>query len=168
MQGFETLTPDELHLLEDTPALITVLIGGADGDLDREERTWSERLLRSRTYNKPAALNEYYSHVAEQFWAKIHAFMVEMPKETAQRNALIVQKLEPVSAILEKLEPTIAYGLYKGFRTLAEETAKSSGGFLRIGAIGEAELEWMHLPMLTPVAAPANWQENIEEEEEEG
>lgn len=157
MKHFESLSAEELALLEDAPALITILVGGADGELDREERTWSERLIRSRTYNKPSELNEFYMHVAEQFWAKMNSFMNELPQSVAERSAILEDRLKKVNPILAKLSPEIAYQLYKGSLALAQETAKSSGGFLRIGAVNNMEKNWMELPMIKPIPQPENW-----------
>jgi hypothetical protein len=50
---------------------------------------------------------------------------------------------------------------------LAEETAKASGGFLRIGAIAPEEEVWMSLPMLTPIAAPAHDPSESKEEDQD-
>jgi hypothetical protein len=154
IEGFNHLTAEEFDTLVDAPALITILIAGSDGELDQEERTWSERLLRSRTYNTPKDLNEFYRVVSEIFWVKLNGYMNEFPEEPAARNPIIVEHLARINPILAKLSPEIAHGLYHGFVKLAEETAKASGGFLRIGAISPEEALWIDLPMLTPVPAP--------------
>lgn len=154
LTGFEQLTKEEIDTLVAAPALITILVGAADGELDREERVWSERLLRSRTYNNPKALNEFYRVVVEGFWVKVHSEMAHLPQDTDQRNAEISARLEKLNPILAKIDLPLAADLYKGFRGLAEETAEASGGFLRIGAISAAEAKWIKLPMLTPIAAP--------------
>jgi hypothetical protein len=156
IEGFSHLTAEEFDALVDAPALITILIAGADGELDQEERTWSERLLRSRTYNTPKDLNEFYRVVSEIFWVKLNGLMNEFPDAPAQRNPLIAEQLTKLNPILAKLDAEIAYDLYHGFVKLAEETAKASGGFLRIGAISPEEEVWMSLPMLTPIQAPAH------------
>jgi hypothetical protein len=156
ISGFEALSKAEIDALVEAPALITVLVGAADGELDREERTWSERLLRSRTYNNPRELNEFYRVVVESFWVRVQAEMAHLPSDVAQRNAEISERLARLNPILAKLEPRLAADLYKGFMGLAEETAEASGGFLRIGAISKTEAQWVKLPMLDPIAAPAN------------
>ena len=122
--------------------------------LDREERTWSERLLRSRTYNNPKVLNDYYRVVVETFWVRMQSEMAHLPRDVEARNLEISARLAQLNPILARLDRRLAADLYKGFVGLAEETAKSSGGFLRIGAIGTEENEWIKLPMLAPVVAP--------------
>lgn len=151
LTGFENLTKEEIDALVEAPALITILIGAADGELDKEERVWSERLLRTRTYNNPKALNEFYRVVVEGFWVKVHSEMAHLPTDPEIRNTEISKRLEGINPILAKLDIQLAADLYKGFLGLAEETAEASGGFLRIGAISAVEARWVKLPMLTPV-----------------
>lgn len=164
--GFDQLSKEEIDALVDAPALITILVGAADGDLDREERTWSERLLRSRTYNNPKTLNEFYRVVVEGFWMKVHSEMAHLPEDPAARNAEISTRLARINPVLAKLDLQLAADLYKGFLGLAEETAEASGGFLRIGAISAEEARWVKLPMITPIIAPKKKEEDDEWEDE--
>lgn len=166
IEGFRHLEAEEFDALVDAPALITILVGAADGDLDKEERSWSEHLMRARAYNKPKELNEFYRVVSEIFWVKLNSFMAELPRDTEERCRLISERLKAVNAILAKLDPQVAADLYKGFRGLAEETAKASGGFLRIGAISPEEARWIKLPMLTPVAMPKPPAKEMDEADE--
>lgn len=163
LTGFEQLTKEEIDALIEAPALVTILIGAADGELDREERVWSERLLRTRTYNNPKALNEFYRVVVEGFWVKVHSEMAHLPEDAEQRNAEISTRLERLNPILAKIDVHLAADLYKGFLGLAEETAEASGGFLRMGAISAVEARWVKLPMLTPVVRPPAQEEETEQ-----
>ena len=166
LEHFRQLSTAELDALTEAPVLITILVGTADGHLDREERTWSERLLRSRTYNNPKALNEFYRIVSNGFLEKVDTKLAELPADTERRCQDVAHQLGKINPILAKLDPQIAADLYKGFLALAEETAESSGGFLRIGAISAVEAQWVKLPMLDPIAAPPKPTE--EEAEEDG
>lgn len=165
LEGFQHLTGEEIDALVQAPVLITILVGGADGELDREERVWTERLLRARTYANPNLVNDYYRVVAEDFLTKLETALSELPGDTEERNAQIAEKLGALNPVLAKLDTSLAAALYKSFISLAEETAKASGGFLRIGAISAAEHQWIKLPMLTPVLAPVGEIREAEEED---
>ena len=154
MEGFRQLTPDELDALTDASVLITILVGTADGNLDREERTWSERLMRVRTYNHPKVLNDFYRIVSNSFLEKVDARLAELPTETERRSQEVARRLAQLNPVLAKLDPQIGADLYKGFIGLAAETAAASGGFLRIGAVSSVEEQWVNLPMITPIVAP--------------
>ena len=166
IDGFQNLSKEEIDALVEAPALITVLIGTADGELDSEERNWSERLLRSRTYNNPRELNEFYRVVSEGFWAKVQSEMTHLPNDATARNKEISDRLAKLNPILAKLDVELAADIYKGFIGLAEETAKASGGFLRIGAISAEESKWIKLPMLTPFVVARKHAEEEDESEE--
>lgn len=165
IEGFQNLTNAEIDTLVEAPVLVVVLVGAADDKLDREERTWSERLLRSRTYNKPKELNEFYRVVVENFWEKVQGEIARLPDEVEIRNKNLRERLARLNPILAKLDLELAADLYKGFAGLAEETAKASGGFLRIGAISREESKWVDLPMLTPIIAPKKEEDKDEWEE---
>lgn len=167
LEGFQHLSGAEMDALVQAPVLITILVGGADGELDRQERTWTERLMRARTYAKPALDNEYYRVVAEGFLEKIEKTIESLPADTEARNLLIAEKLGALNLILAKLDIHLAASLYKSYLSLARETAKASGGFLRIGAISAAEHQWIDLPMLTPISLPPGEEEVYSEEEED-
>ncbi len=167
IDGFEHLEADEFDILLDAPALITILVGAADGDLDREERHWSERLLRTRTYNRPKELNEFYRVVVEGFWVKVNGFMAELPTNTEARCQDISRRLERLNTVFPKIDIQLAADLYKGFIALARETAEASGGFLRLGAVSVEEKQWIDLPMLTPVYLPKSARELHDDWEDE-
>ena len=151
LEGFQHLSGEEIDALIQAPALITVLIGAADGKLDREERGWSERLMQARTYSKPHLVNEFYRIAAENFGDKLDQILDDFPSDTDARNEEIAIRLGALNPILAKLDAHLGATLYKSFVVLAKETAKASGGFLRIGSVSAAEHKWMKLPMLTPV-----------------
>lgn len=165
IEGFQSLSKEEIDALVEAPALITVLVGGADGELDSEERTWSERLLRSRTYNNPKDLNEFYRVVVEGFWVKVQSEIAHLPADVKTRNSELSDRLAKLNPILAKLDVELAADLYRGFVGLAEETAKASGGFLRIGAVGAEESKWIKLSMLTPIVGAKKQAEEDEEKD---
>lgn len=151
LEGFQHLSTEELDALVAAPVLITALVGGADGEIDREERNWSERLMRARTYSQPHLIQEYYRVVADGFLDKLDKLMDTMPENVEERGAELSRKIENLNPVLAKLDPDLASTLYKSFVVLAKETAKASGGFLRIGAVSAAEHQWVSLPMLEPI-----------------
>ena len=107
--------------------------------------------MQARTYSKPQLVNEFYRIVADGFLEKLDEIMDDFPSEVDARNEQIALRIAALNPILAKLDTHLAATLYKSFIVLAQETAKASGGFLRIGSVSAAEHKWMKLPMLTPV-----------------
>ncbi len=153
MDIFSNLTKEEIEALKAAPALVTILVGAADGQLDGEERSWSERLIRTRTYAGQADLQEFYRSISEGFWVRIQHEMSTLPSDVETRSTVLSDRLTQLNPILAKLDTELARSLYKGLLGLAEETAKASGGFLRIGAVSSEEHEWVKLPMIEAIEA---------------
>ena len=166
IDGFENLNKQEWQQLLDAPVQIAVLIGAADGVLDREEMRWSDKMMESRSYAGVKMLRAYYDAANDGFYDRMKSTLADMPKDTTERNERLSEQLAHLNAIFSKLDPVLAGQLYKSYLGLAEETARASGGFLRIGAVSAAEHLWVKLPMITPVEVIALPAEPEEEEEE--
>lgn len=154
MEVFSQLNADEQAVLLNAPVWTAILIGAADGKMDAEERSWSAKLMHTRSYAGLDELKDYYKEVFERFDAKLDEELGFLPADAASRESILSENLEKLNEIYPKLAPEIAYTLYKGLLGLAEETAKASGGFLRIGAVSAAEYELVKLPMIAPVENP--------------
>jgi hypothetical protein len=172
--AFPELSAAENEQLNQAPALIAVLIGGADGKLDEQERIWAEKIITSRAYAKPESLQPYYKGVAVGFWNRVSELFTNYPKEIDARNLLISNQLAKLNPVLEKLDQKTGAAIYRSYKILADEVAKSSGGFLRFGAVSAAEDKWVGLPMLTEIHAPelkieldADWEKEDADREAE-
>lgn len=166
LEGFQHLSTEEIDALIAAPVQITALIGAADGEIDREERNWSERLMRARSYSQPHLIQEYYRIVADGFLDKLDNLMAELPDGVEERSQELAARIEKLDPILAKLDNQLAATLYKSYVVLAKETAKASGGFLRIGAVSAAEHQWVKLPMLTPILVEGENPNTVWEEED--
>jgi hypothetical protein len=165
LKGFEHLTPAELDALLQAPALVAVLVGTADGELDREERRWSARLMEAKSYARPKIINDFFQVVANNFTANLTQALADFPNPV-NRAELIEERLRDLNPILAKLDLALSGNLYKSLVGLAHETAKASGGILRFGAISSAEARWINLPMLTPIEPPETDPDDEEDDEE--
>jgi len=158
IQEFAGLTAEESQALVDAVPLITILIAGADGNIDAKEREWATKLTEIRGYAHPDSLQEYYQAVGDQYGEKLNHLIDSLPKDVNERTKLISEKLSSLNASLAKLDINYAYNLYKSLTSFAEHVAKASGGFLRFATVSKEEAKLINLPMINP----------IEIEEEEG
>jgi len=150
-QVFEALSSDENRLLIETPALVTILVAGADGVIDEQELNWAEKLTHIRSYAQPEELNHYYEAVEAQFDDTLGSYMESLPKDQSKRETEISSKLSKLNHALSCLDNPTAYQLYLSFVSFAKHIAKASGGFLRFGSISRDEKKWIGLPMITPI-----------------
>ena len=151
---FQALNEEESSLLVDAIPLVTVLIAGADGKIDQKEKSWGAKMTKIRSYSHPDSLNDLYKRAEENYAEKLETLIDDLPTDVDQRTAAISEQLSGLNALFAKLDPTVAYKLYMSLTSFAEHVAKSSGGFLRIGAIGPEEKKLIGLPMLTPIENP--------------
>lgn len=150
-QDLRHLSSEEVTLLKDAHAYITVLIAGADGKIDPNELSWAEKIAQIRTFTGDERLNEFHDAVNSEIAARIKALIAELPSDTEVRNAIISEKLAQLNPILSSLDPSIGSYLYKGYVSFASRIAKASGGILSFFSIGPEERKWIGLPMLTAI-----------------
>lgn len=158
-QVFSELTSDDNKLLLDTPALVTILVAGADGVIDEQELNWAEKLTHIRSYARPKELNHYYEVVEAHFDTSLESFMKSLPKDQKTRETHISDKLKMLNHVLSCLDNRTAFRLYESFTSFAKHIAKASGGFLRFGSISKDEKKWIGLSMIDPII--------LEEEDDE-
>lgn len=156
IQAFAGLSQEEQQKLVDAIAQITILIAGADGNIDNEETEWAEKLTKIRSYASDELLNEYYLQVGDQFEKTLSSLINDLPDNTSNRNSLLSDILAGVNAPLSKLDPKYAAHLYKSYVSFAEHVAKASGGVMRFFSVSSDEKKWMNLPMINAIEMPVD------------
>ncbi|MCO6486039.1 MAG: hypothetical protein J5I41_09735 [Saprospiraceae bacterium] len=150
----DQLDENELNLLASAIPRIAILVGGADGDFDSNERAWAEKLVHIRSFNSPSGLEELYDLANTQFTDHMEELFGSYPSQPRDRNEQIARELAPINDILAKLDPSLSWMTYKSLRSFAWHIARTSGGFLGFGSISQEEEYWVGLPFLRKVEAP--------------
>lgn len=145
---FSKLTEAEKQHMVDAIPLITILVAGADGNMDDNELEWAEKITKIRSYDHASKLNDYFKLVSDHFATRINEMVIRLPKDTAERTQVISEELAKLNPILHKLGAYDAAIYYKNFRTFAEHVAEASGGILGFASVGPEEEKVVHLPML--------------------
>jgi hypothetical protein len=148
---FAHLSDQEFEKLKSAISEITVLIAGADGNIDEEETSWAKKITEIRTYKMHANLLPYYQEVGKTFANDLEKLIAELPEDTMERQNKLVSSLSGLNAILSKLEQKTGAKLYESFKSFATHVAKASGGFLGFLTIDAAEKELIELPMINPI-----------------
>ena len=154
----EQLLPAEFEKLVGALPRIAILIAGADGNFDENEKEWAEKLTHIRSYNHPPELEGLYEAANEVFTDQMSVLTDSYPEDVNTRNQQISAELDELNEILAKLNPKTGSSVYQSLTSYAKHIARSSGGFLGFGSISSAEAKWVELPMIQPV-------EDISEEE---
>ena len=154
MEYLENLNEQEIDQLTDAVSYVTILIAGADGNIDSEETAWANKLTKIRGYASADALQGFYDKVGTNFSERLTYLIGALPDETNARTAAISTEMEKLNPILAKLDQRMGHALYASFTSFAKHVAESSGGFFRFGTISKEEAALIDLPMLTPIEEP--------------
>ena len=82
-----------------------------------------------------------------------------MSTEVDKRTSEISSLLEELNPILSTIDETVAYHLYKSYKSFAKHVAKASGGLFGFFSIGPEEKALLGLPMLDPISKPEGYDE---------
>ena len=148
MKAFADLTPNEEELLLKTPILICILIGGADGTIDKKEIRETVETSKRRMKKASPDLLDFYEFVVTDFEDKLKLMLQNYPKDAMARNKIIEGELAEINSILPKVSLNFAKDLYLSFKEVSMNIAKSSGGILGINSVGEEENKYVDLLMI--------------------
>ena len=151
---FKNLTQQEINTIIDAPALVTILIAGAEGKIDEKEIDWGKYVVHFRVSEyESSSMMRVYKEVDKVFDDSVKQFMDGLPKDTDERSAVITGKLSGLNDIFKKVDKTFAKEFYDSLRSLAKQVAKSSGGIWGYGSISPQEQKYLELEM---IEAPAD------------
>lgn len=142
------LTAEEKETLFNMPLYVTLLIAGADDNIDKAEISRAIELAElNKKFSRPD-LHDYYKIASEDFADKLNEMMNELPATREKRMIFLVEELEKLNSILPKLEREFAIDLYASAKSLAKKIAESSGGILGYMTIGYEEAQLISLEMI--------------------
>lgn len=141
---FSSLRDDEVELMYEVPALVALLIAGADGKIDSKElKTAAKIVAEPRDFWNP-----YFLEVAERMPIFLERWTVEASKDMSSTMARITIALRQLNRILSKLDMKDSVRFYAFLLQLSEKVAAASGGILSFNKISREEAELMKLPMI--------------------
>jgi hypothetical protein len=154
LKEFKDLAPEEATLMMDAIPLVTILVAGADGEMDEVELAEAKRIVDIRSFDTGGQLHDFYELLEQPLAGRIVELAKELPHDVTERQKAISERLAGLNNILPKLRQPLNYLYYSSFRSFAKHIAKSSGGFLRFMTVSPEEAEVVNLPMISPVEKP--------------
>lgn len=148
IKEFKNLDEQEQALLLKAPALVTILIAGADDHIDEKELAIAEKISKFRKISGDTALMHYYEFVHDSISDQLATMITSLPDKTAERNDHIAKELSAINSIYPKLNKHFAISHYKSLKSLAKNVAEASGGVVGFFSIGSEEKKLIGLPML--------------------
>ncbi len=148
IQEFENLNDTEKAIMYEAPALVTVLIAGADNKIDKHEVKKALSLAELKTYRSRKVLRQYYQEVFKVFEKQFLDLVMELPETAEERNPLIEEKLRRINFIFPKLDKRFAQQFYASLLDFAKNVAQASGGVLGYFTISAEENRFVGLRMI--------------------
>ncbi len=147
---FSTVNEEEKKLLLDAPVIVTYLIGGADDNLDENEKQKSNHLVHIRAATGDPILFDFYKEIEATFAVKLNGFTAKYGNlQVNERTRVLVEELTKLNDILPKLNDIYARAYLKSLRSLAYAIAEVSGGFFGFLDISYEEKHLTALEMIT-------------------
>ena len=141
---FKNLNEEESSLMLMAPALVTLLIAGAEGTVDQKETDWATKITHMRAGNS-TILQDYFQEVEQNFTDMLHELIIAMPESTDERAEKINLELSKLNGILPKLNKDFAVEFYKSLLSLSKQVAQASGGVFGYGSISPEEKKFLDL-----------------------
>lgn len=145
---FNDLRDDEINSLLDAPIYVTILIAGADGDIDKKEIKKACEVSRAPRTGEQAQLIEYYNKVSSGFEDKIYQKLESLPNSVEKRTGAITNELRKLNFVLPKLNNHYSIHLVASLKDMALKVAKASGGVLGLLSVSKEEAELVELDMI--------------------
>ncbi len=140
------LSEEDQELLFQAPAVVTILIAGADKDIDKKEEIRARKLVNYRTFTSDLFLHDFYEEVHKRFDRSIKELLAAWSPETGQRA--MSNALADIGQVMARLPENHAEALKTSLRSLATKVAEADGGFLHMGGISREERELLDLKEL--------------------
>ncbi|QSE96719.1 hypothetical protein [Fulvivirga lutea] len=148
IEQFKVLSQEEVEVMLSAPLLVTVLIAGADNEIDNSEIKEAVSIAKLKQKKARLDLIEYYKEVGVDFEDKLKVMIQQFPSKAEERNPMIISELEKLNSILPKLDKKFAEEFYASIKDIAKKIAESSGGLLGYMAVGYEESKLIGLNMI--------------------
>ncbi len=151
LDNFRNLPAEHLETLKHSVSWITVLIAGADGELETKELAWAEKIAKIRTYAAEDQILDFFRAVGVDYSEVLAATVESSSKDKTERTQQLSEKLSQLNEVFPLLERNYAIVLYNSLLSFAKHVAKSSGGFLGFMTIDSEESKLIELPMINRI-----------------
>jgi hypothetical protein len=153
ISALKHLTSTEMELIYKAPILVSILIAGADGKIDRKEIEGAIRLAEKNTSAGGSEVSVLYQEIAQDFEDKLKILEQQYPYNAAQRNPLLVTELSQLNTLWPKVSSTFAHEFYQTLLNISHQIARSSGGMLGYKSVGSEEAQYVELTMVANPSA---------------
>lgn len=138
---FGDLTKEEQDLMFSAPALVSILIAGADDNIKEVELQVARDLAVYKSKTSEPYLRRFFEIASEDIGEKIDELIAELPGKASHRNPIIIKELKKINNILQRINFEFADQFYVALKDIARHVAESTGGILGYMSINNEEAE---------------------------
>lgn len=144
----KNLSESEIDLLKKIPAMVTILIAGADEEISKSELREAINLTKIKQSKARKDLLSYYKEIAPDFEKSLNQLLNSYPKEAEIRSKQIIEEIERLNDILKKVDRNWAHQFVDSMKDIAKKVAESAGGVFGYLSIGYEESKLIDLKMI--------------------
>lgn len=144
----ENLNSKEKDLVLNAPALVTILIAGADNQIDESEKAKAYKVVSVRAFSEKPDLKDIYGEISLDFDQQLDQIINTLPSNKEEREKIIVGLLSELSGVFGKVDLKFAKNFKTSLVSFAHRVANASGGVWGLNSVSDSEKEWLDLPMI--------------------
>ena len=148
IKEFENLREDQIDTLLKAPVYVAILVAGADGNIDKQERKEAIEVARSKQSRAREQLVDYYKEVGQTFEEDFNRLISELPDNPEERSKVISAELRKLNFIFPLIDKSFAAKLYGSLKDQAKKIAEASGGILGYLSVSYEEAKLIELRMI--------------------
>ena len=148
LEEFKNLSAEEVELMHKAPLLVSILIAGADNNIDKSEIKQAVNLSKSKQKTARKDLIDYYREIGQDFEDKLKILIQQYPVDTTKRTPMIIDELQKLNDVLPKLSKIFAVEFYASLKDISKKIAEASGGILGYMSVGYEESKFVDLKMI--------------------
>lgn len=146
---FNQLSESEIELMKQVPAMVTILIAGADEKISQSELQEAVSVTKMKQKRARKELLSYYEYIAPEFENYLNSLLASYPNDTEARSKQVVEDIKKLNDILPKIENKWAQQFIESMKDIATKVAEAAGGVFGYMSIGYEEHKLIGLNMIT-------------------
>jgi hypothetical protein len=144
----KNLSESEIDLLKKIPAMVTILIAGADDQISKSELKEAVNLTKIKQSKARKELLGYYQEIAPDFEQSLNELLNSYPQDAEIRSKQVIEELERLNEILKKVDKDWATQFVSSMKDIAKKVAEAAGGVFGYLSIGYEESKLIDLNMI--------------------
>ncbi len=142
------LSEEQKNLIHIAPILVSILIAGADNDINENEIKEAIKIIHIKSYSEAKNVKNVFKNIDLQSEEMIDELLRTLPADKALRQKTIIEKLTPLNAIFEEVGNPFAIDYYTSLRELAFYVSHAHTQLLDTGYVNTQEKNLAHLDFL--------------------